>query len=159
MAQSFERTPQERETLIFSNPDQAQEFAEKATEKIATPKGSRSRKEIIGQQLAQEFERSGEAVGSIVTHPWEHTQQEHEEVQQLVNIAFEKDLPTALKAARSSKGYPRNIDLLHDVLTTEMYDLVRDSHLNRQPTGLAWITVVGLVLLVGVITTLVLFFT
>lgn len=158
MAQSFERTPQERETLVFSNPEQAREFAEKVAEKAATPEGSRSRKETVKQQLAQEFERSGEAVGTI-THPWEHSQQEHEEVQRLVDIAFEKDLPTALNVARSSKGYPRNIDLLHDVLTTEMYDLVKDSHLRRQPTGLAWITTVGLLVLAGIIVVLALFFT
>ncbi|MEX0649600.1 MAG: hypothetical protein WD200_01200 [Candidatus Andersenbacteria bacterium] len=149
MAQSFERTPQERETLIFSQPEQAQEFSERVAERITTPTGQRSKKESLAQELAEEFDRQGEGVGKVL-HPWEHTAEEHQEVQQLVNVAFEKDLPAALKLARSSNHYPRNIDLLHDVLTTEMYELVRESHLNHQPTGVVWLVTAVLILLAGV---------
>lgn len=150
MPPSFERATPEKESLIFSNPEKAQEFTGRLEKRAEQSPADTSRREQLSEALAHEFEQEGEGVERI-THPWEHTPQEHEEVQQLVEIAFEKDLPAALRAARSSDHYPRNVDLLHDLLTTEMYDLVRDSQINKQSTGLLWLTTTGVVILVALI--------
>lgn len=155
MASSFERSAVEKESLIFSDPEKAQEFTGRLEKRAEKGFSRESRREQLAEELVHEFEQEGEGVDRI-THPWEHTSQEHEEVQQLVTIAFEKDLPTALRAARSSDHYPRNVDLLHDLLTTEMYDLVQESQLNKQATGLLWITTLGVSLLLLVIVILVL---
>jgi hypothetical protein len=72
----------------------------------------------------------------VIRHPWDHSPQEHHETQELVNTAFEKDLRAAIQQARQGNHYPRNLDLFHDVLTSEMYDLLKETHLNRQPVGI-----------------------
>lgn len=147
MAQEHERTPHERETLIFPTPDEAQGWLERVGERMSREdrRGVRRRRELLGEELADQFEQQGEGV-RLVTHPWEHTVQEHAEVQHLVDLAFARDLPTALKRARSSDYYPRNIDLFHDVLTTEMYELLREHGLNRQP--ISWGVLISAVVVV-----------
>lgn len=137
MVEERERTSQERETLIFPTREAAQEWQEQFGEQLRRGEGRvvRRRRELLREELAREFERQGEGVG-LIAQPWEHTTQEHAEVQHLVDIAFARDLPAALKAARSSEHYPRNIDLFHDVLTTEMYELLQEHKLNRQPLSL-----------------------
>ncbi|MEK7557566.1 MAG: hypothetical protein AAB538_06295 [Patescibacteria group bacterium] len=136
MVQEHERTPHERETLIFPTPDEAKGWLERVGERITREerKGVRRRRELLGEELAEEFDRQGEGV-RVISHPWDHTREEHAEVQRLVDVAFARDLPAALRIARSSDYYPRNIDLFHDVLTTEMYDLLREHKLNRQPVS------------------------
>lgn len=139
MATGRERAPIERETLVFPESGAAEQFQERVAERLseeAQPGVSRKR-EIVGEELQQEFEAAGESV-DVIRHPWEHTEDEHAEVQRLVDAAFEQDLGVALKKAKASGHYPRNIDLLHDVLTTEMYDLMRETELNRQPLA-GWI--------------------
>lgn len=151
MAQGRERTPQERETLLFPTREEAQAWTEKVAEQeaAASRPGVRRGREVVAEAVAREFERQGEAVGSL-THPWEHSAAEHTEVQHLVDTAFAKDLGAALRVARGSDAYPRNIDLLHDVLTTEMYETIRTHRLNRQPVRVGvWVTV-GVIVLVGV---------
>lgn len=156
MAQESERTPQERETLIFPSSEEAQGWLEQFGERLGreTRPGFRRRRELLGEELAREFERHGEGVAKIL-RPWEHTPDEHAEVQHLVDVAFGRDLPAALKLARNSGHYPRNIDLFHDVLTTEMYQLLQEQGLRRQPLGLGIVITVGIiliaVLIVGVI--------
>lgn len=149
------RSPHERETLIFSTPERAEKFTERVLgrlEKVSLP-GLGHKRQIVAEAIAQEFEREGEAV-SLVRQPWEHTPQEHHEAQQLVDVAFAQDLPAAIRVARQSTHYPRNLDLLHDVLTGEMYQLVARQHLNRQPLGWSLWLAIGIV----VITVVVLFF-
>lgn len=143
-----ERSPKERETLMFDNPEAAREFSEQVGRQLEQSRqpGVDQRREIVAQRVAQQFEREGEAV-NLVRQPWIHTQEEHEEAQHLVDIAFEQDLRAALKAARSSDHYPRNVDLFHDVLTSELYRLVADTAVNRQPVGLWVIGGIVLVLL------------
>lgn len=146
---SHERTPQERETLIFSNPEAAQAFRERVEGRLSHDQRSgvgRSR-ELVAEEVAAEFAKEGEAVASL-RQPWEHTPQEHHEVQQLVNVAFAKDLKAALTQARQSESYPRNLDLLHDVLTGEMYKLISDQRVNKQPTAIWALAITGIVILV-----------
>ncbi len=136
------------ETLIFDTPEEGQAFTERAAEQMRQnpgPQGIDQRREVVGEELAKEFEKEGEAV-DLVKHPWEHTQPEHQEVQQLVNLAFEKNLKTAIDKARGSDHYPRNLDLLHDVLTTEMYKQVADHGLDTQATGLRILVIASIAL-------------
>lgn len=147
MAQEHERTPRERETLIFPTPDEAQGWLERVGERMSREdrRGIRRRRELLGEELADQFDQQGEGV-KVISHPWEHTPAEHAEVQHLVDLAFARDLPTALRQARSSDYYPRNIDLFHDVLTTEMYELLREHGLNRQP--ISWGVLISVVIVV-----------
>src|SRR5581483_1621228 len=136
MPSSRERTPTERETLVFPTPEAAQEFRERVGERLENEQrpGIGRTREIVGDELAREFAKEGEHV-QLINQPWEHTPAEHEEVQGLVDVAFAKDLPAAVRQAKTSPHYPRNLDLLHDLLTGEMYDALRQGRLNQQP---AW---------------------
>src|SRR5688500_18833873 len=98
MVTTSERTPQERETLIFPSAEEAQGWLEQFGERLAQEQGLgiRRRRELLGEELAREFDKHGEGV-SLIARPWEHTQAEHEEVQHLVDIAFARDLPVALR--------------------------------------------------------------
>jgi hypothetical protein len=147
MAEDRERTPHERETLIFPSSDEAKGWLERVGERLSREdrRSVRRRRELLGEELARQFERHGEGVG-LIPRPWEHTQEEHVEVQKLVDLAFERDLPAALKVARGSDFYPRNVDLLHDVLTTEMYELLQEHKLNRQP--ISWGILLSVTILV-----------
>lgn len=145
MPKGKEREPREQETLIYATPEEAREFRERAGERlIQERKGSvRREREVIGEQVAREFEQNGESVETVKT-PWEHTKQEHSEAQELVDLAFARDLPAALKEARASEHYPRNMDLFHDVLTGEMFDLVREHKLDEQPLAVWVMFIVGI---------------
>ncbi len=157
MPAASERTPREKETLIFPTAEGAQEFSERVRGRVRKQpyQDVQAGREIMAAEVAEEFAKAGEPVDNI-RHPWNHTPAEHEEVQTLVNIAFEKDLSFALKKAQQSSSYPRNLDLLHDVLTTEMYDFIMKQQFNRQPMG-SWAAVMlgvvlaVLLLLVGVL--------
>lgn len=151
MANPQERSTYEKETLIFPNQEAAQSFREDVGEQLAqpAPAGVRRDKETVAAAVAKEFEQHGEAVGTI-KEPWLHTPAEHEEVQQLVDVAFRRDLGAAIKQARQSQHYPRNLDLLHDVLTGEMYDLLREGGLNRQALG-GWVILLMAVVLITII--------
>lgn len=153
-----ERSSFEKETLLFPTPEAAQTFKEDVAERMATqPDSQEHKRAVVAEAVAQQFSQVGEAV-NLVREPWNHTPAEHEEVQQLVNVAFQRDLGAAIKQARQSPHYPRNLDLLHDVLTGEMYDLLREGGLNKQPLGgwamalLAIVLITGLVLLLVVAT-------
>lgn len=127
------RSQHERESLIFPSVEKGQEFTEKIKQEWQKePHTAEKKKEVVHELLSHEFEKQGEAVGTI-SQPWDHTPEEHTEAQQLVDIAFAQDLLPAIKKARTSKHYPRNLDLMHDVLTEEMYAIVSEHHLNRQP--------------------------
>jgi hypothetical protein len=149
-----ERTARERETLIFSNREQAQQFQERLEGRVQREQqgGVDKRREVVADEIAAELEKVHD-VPPALTQPWEHTAAEHEEVQQLVNVAFEKDLKAAISQARKSQHYPRNLDLLHDVLTGEMYSLLVSSRINRQPViggvlGAAIVVLLAMALLV-----------
>lgn len=151
---SIERTPKERETLIFSNPDQAGQFKERVEQgwqQVETP-GAGYKKKVVQDEVAKEFEKHGHGV-QMIKQPWDHTPAEHEETQHLVDLAFAKDLGAALRVAQKSEHYPRNLDLFHDILTGEMYEVLKESKLNRQPVGVwflliagVWIVVMGLLI-------------
>lgn len=147
MAESIERRPSnEQETLIYSTPERAAILREGLQEKLQTPtSGVRREREVVAEALADEFAQEGYGVTAL-SHPWEHTAAEHAEVQGLVDLTFTKDLRTALAAARKSPNWPRNLDLFHDVLTTELYELVREHNLNRQPL-VGWVLFAAGVLL------------
>lgn len=146
-----ERTPHERETLLFSNPEAARNFRETVAERVNREKNSPPARQqtVVGQVIAEEFAAAGEGVGSV-KEPWLHTPAEHEEVQQLVDLAFRRDLGAAIAQARRSQHYPRNLDLLHDVLTGEMYALLREGQLNRQPLG-GWLIAVLVIILLTLV--------
>lgn len=150
-----ERTPHERETLLFPNSETAQTFKENVAERMAQqPKSKEHQRAVVAEAVAQQFTQAGEAV-DLVREPWTHTPAEHEEVQQLVNVAFQRDLGAAIAQARRSPHYPRNLDLLHDVLTGEMYDLLREGGLNKQPLGGWVIAVIAIVLITAMVLLLV----
>lgn len=149
MTERKERSPQERETLMFDTREKARAFGERAAERIRQEKyqGVSRVKEIVSEEIAQEIRALGEPMDEVVHHPWDHTYAEHNEVQELVDIAFARDLPAALREARASRHYPRNLDLFHDVLTTEMYGILLQSHLRKQPTGLWLLALLALILI------------
>ena len=146
MVERKERSKYERETLVFPSAEAAQGFREKVDNGPVKLRRGASRRAAVAQQLQEEFAKAGETVGAIKM-PWEHTPAEHAEVQQLVDVAFAQDLPAAIRQARKSGHYPRNLDLLHDVLTGEMYELMQQHGLQRQPLG--WIFLAGASVVVG----------
>ncbi|MFH1354209.1 MAG: hypothetical protein ABIH36_02880 [bacterium] len=143
-----ERQPEGKETLIFSTPEEAQEFKEQVGERMRRESGPGvvRQREAVGQEVAREFARQGEAVGTL-SRPWEHTREEHAEVQGLVNMAFDQDLAMALGRARKSGNYPRNVDLLHDVLTGELYEAIQQRGINRQKV-FSWPVKTGVIIIV-----------
>lgn len=145
-----ERTPREKETLMFSSPEAAAAWKEDLAEHLREmPPGIDRAREVVGEAVRSEFEAAGEAV-DVVRQPWEHSGVEHAEVQQLVDMAFAEDLAAALKAAKKSKHYPRNIDLFHDVLTGELYEYVKHHKANKQPLTL-WLVEVAAVILMALL--------
>jgi hypothetical protein len=157
MAESKERrSGKERETLMYSNPEQAQEWQEGVREKVRAETGKpvRRKREIVAEAVAEEFSKEGHGVTSL-SRPWEHTPAEHAEAQALVDVAFAADLTTALKKAKQSPHWPRNLDLFHDVLTTEMYELVQEHKLNKQPVS-GWALLAAGVVVATVLVVLVL---
>lgn len=136
---------------MFPSAEQAQRFREQAAERAGRTRQPEVRRdrEALAEAVAEEFAQYGEGVG-LVREPWEHTPAEHAEAQQLVDVAFAQDLSAALKLARQSEHYPRNLDLFHDVLTSELYDLMRETGINRQPLT-AWILTGFIVVLVAVL--------
>lgn len=142
------------ENLIFSSPQEAAAFRESLEQRKESESvpGVTQDKENVAQELAKKFEEHGHGVSSLHA-PWEHTPQEHSEVQGLVDLAFTHDLQTALRHAEQSDLFPRNIDLLHDVLTGELYDAARASHLTAlRPslTGMLMIATPILLLIVAI---------
>jgi hypothetical protein len=147
MVTGRERTPREQDTLIFPNSEKAEGFAHEVRDHLQREqivKGVDKRREKMAEQIEEEFARAGEPVEKM-REPWPHTEEEHQEAQKLVDLAFAKDLSAALRQARNSPHYPRNLDLFHDVLTGEMYNLLNESKLNRQPVA-GWIIMMGGVL-------------
>ncbi len=132
---------------MFDTPEAAQEFSERVADRVALAQqpGTTKKKEIVAEEIAEEFAKQGEPV-DLIRHPWDHTQAEHAEVQTLVNLAFDKDLRSALQSAKASSHYPRNLDLFHDVLTTEMYRLLQEQQVNKQPLAVWTLTVIAVVL-------------
>lgn len=158
MPSSHERTPVERETLIFASPEEAALFREQIGETLdAQDSHVRQDRQVVADAVAKEFEAAGQPVGGKVTHPWEHSTDEHAEVEELVDVAFAKDLPTALATAKKSNFYPRNIDLLHDVLTGELYEHVKENKVNKQGVERALIEMGAILLAAAVAVVLILF--
>lgn len=154
-----ERNAREQETLIFNTAEKAREFAERVEKRAADENGEgvNRPKEIVGEEVVKEIEREGEESVDL-TQPWEHTKEEHEEVQQLVDTAFREDLPLALKKARQSDNYPRLIDLFHDVLTGQMYETLVQNKVNQHKSAnwqWAIIALAALLVLAGLIILLV----
>lgn len=150
MASFKERTPYEQETLIFSAAEKAKEFRETVNERLPTKQvGIRRDREIIAEVVADEFAAEGHSVSSL-RRPWEHTAEEHVEVQKLIDLAFSQNIGKALAAARGSGHYPRNVDLLHDLLTSELHDAIVSEKLNRQPLA-GWLLLVVAVIVLAVI--------
>ena len=151
MVLSRERAPREQETLVFETPEQAEAWRSQALEKLTQERsqGGQRQREVVGEMLADEFAKEGEGV-EMIRQPWEHTPAEHAEVQELVDRAFASDLGAVIREARASKHYPRNLDLFHDVLTGEMYQLVVKEGLSKQPVG-RWITVVLILVILTVV--------
>jgi hypothetical protein len=149
-----DRTRRERETLVFHSPEGATDFArtvENRIKKEDKPGVSQAR-EVVSQELAKQFEQEGHGV-SLLTHPWEHSNEEHIEAQQLVDLAFAKDLSAAISEAEKSSSFPRNMDLFHDVLTGEMYEAIQKSRVHTQPVPhwIIWLLVLFFALLLSVI--------
>ena len=119
------------ERLIFNSVERATAFTEHVEGRIQkeSKPGVERAKEVVSQELAEQFEQEGHGI-SAYTHPWEHSEAEHVEAQQLVNIAFTSGLSSALVQAEKSPAFPRNIDLFHDVLTGKMYESMVSSRLN-----------------------------
>lgn len=142
------------ENLVFANAQEAAQFRESVESGIAKngPSGTHRPREILAEELAKKFEEHGAGVSSLHT-PWEHSQEEHNEVQDLVNIAFADTLPAALRRAENSPSFPRNIDLFHDVLTGELYNAVTGQRLDTMRVSVLTIAAIALpiVLLVGAI--------
>lgn len=142
------------ERLIFRSKENATEFTERVEGRIAQEQkpGVSHAREVVAQELAHQFEVEGHGVSSYA-HPWEHSQAEHAEAQQLVNIAFAHDLTAAIRQAEQSPLFPRNIDLFHDVLTGKMYEAMSSAKLNAHhvPSWIIFLIAVFFSLLLGAI--------
>ncbi len=149
-----ERTPQERETLIFPDAEGAQKFRERVGEQLPRVEGVEEKRQIIREEVATQFASHGESV-VVVKQPWEHTSAEHEEAQALADAAFAEDLGVAIRQAKKSPHYPRNLDLLHDLLTGELYQYVKEGRINRQPLTF-WLVEVAVIVLVAALAVLLL---
>jgi len=132
MVKSKERAPT-NESLIFNKPEEAREFSERVEGRVREDlrQGVEKRREAVAEEVALEIEREGQETVDT-TQPWEHSPQEHQEVQGLVEVAFRENLSLALKRARQSDNYPRIVDLFHDVLTGQMYDALVKVGVNKQ---------------------------
>lgn len=119
------------ERLVFANSQEGAQFREVVEKRIASERRADASKEreIVGEELAKKFDEHAVGVSPLRT-PWEHTQEEHNQVQDLVTMAFTHDLRYALHHAENSPLFPRNIDLFHDVLTGELYSAVLNRRLN-----------------------------
>jgi len=142
---------------MFASAEEAQQWREATGERLQqSQEGSvRQPREVVAEAVSEQFAQHGEGAEALKT-PWEHSQEEHTEAQQLVNVAFAQDLRAALKQARGSASYPRNIDLFHDVLTNELYETLVEYRLNRQPL-LGWLLAIVGVGVVGLIAGLLLY--
>ena len=151
---SAERTPQEQETLVHATTGQAAEFQQEIAERVdqQNAEAVASPREAVAEVVAEEIAQHGHGVSELA-QPWEHNEAEHQEAQALVDIAFDRDLPTALAKARASDTYPRNLDLFHDVLTNELYEMLVEHKLNRQPLA-GWSLLLVVVVLVAVVVSL-----
>jgi hypothetical protein len=137
---------QERpESLIFNSREQVGKFIERLEKRKSKDgrKGVRRDREFVADELAQEIEKQGEEVIDT-SRPWEHSPEEHREVQNLVETAFREDLVLALKKMRKSPNYPRLVDLFHDVLTDQMYEALVRAGINKQKIGKGTWWMVGL---------------
>lgn len=134
MPSSQERAPQERETLIFATPEEAARFRENVAERLerAPVQGVTREREVVAEAVAEELNSYGEGAGMVYTQPWHHSEAEHAAVQHLVNLAFAQDLLTALRIARRRPDFPRIVDLFHDALTGQLYEILRQERLNIQ---------------------------
>lgn len=146
-----ERTPREQETLVYQTPQEAQQLTERIKLRVEQQQqtGQVAPREVIGEIVADELAMHGHGV-STLSQPWEHTEAEHTEAQQLLDVAFDRDLSVALTKARASKHYPRNLDLFHDVLTNELYQMIVQHKLNRQPL-VGWGFLLIVIVLVGLL--------
>jgi len=147
----------ERESLIFRDPEHANEFQESFERRVQheSMKGAKRERELMGDELVKVFEQEGVGV-TPVREPWEHSQEEHQEAQHLVDVAFSSGLDAALKQAHESAHFPRNIDLLHDALTGALYDAVVVSRVNtHHPSPLVLVGILGI--FIGVLMAIVIF--
>jgi hypothetical protein len=144
--------------LIFPSVARATAFSEMVTERIAQEKkpGVRRAKEIISHELEKQFELEGHGVSSYA-QPWEHTQAEHVEAEQLVRVAFAHGLSAALASAEQSPSFPRNIDLFHDILTGKMYEALVSSRVRAVEHVPYWIIAL-LILFFALLLSAILFF-
>ena len=133
------------ESLIWRNKEGANEFIKrvKTRKEQETRQGVRRDRELLADELAREIEKQGEEAVDT-SWPWEHSPEEHREVQRLVEVAFREDLVLALKKMRKSEHYPRIVDLFHDVLTEQMYEVLIKAGLNKQRVGKGMWTLIGL---------------
>lgn len=143
------------ESLIFNDKEGAKEFVERVEKRKAKEKrqGVHRDRELLADELAREIEKQGEEAVDT-SRPWEHSPEEHREVQSLVEMAFREDLVLALRKMRKSVNYPRIVDLFHDVLTDQMYEVLAREGLNKQKLGRGlWIMVgvVGLIIVAAML--------
>ena len=152
---AHERTPRERETLVYETPEQAAELQQEVVERVEqhNSEAVAAPREAVAEVVAEQIAQHGHGVHELA-QPWEHSEAEHVEAQALVDLAFERDLATALKKARASEHYPRNLDLFHDVLTNELYEMLVEHKLNRQPLA-GWSLLLAVIVLIALIASLV----
>ncbi len=135
---------------MFPEKEQAGKFVEKVEGRIqqARAPGVRRDEEVLGQAVAEEMAEHGE-YPEVLKQPWMHTHEEHQEAQKLVDLTFREDLSLALRKAQGSEHYPRNIDLLHDVLTGQLYELLTEKGVNKQgiPRWVAGVAGAGIFIL------------
>lgn len=163
MALGTEKEPRDQtsfeppESLIFTSKEKAGEFIERVEKRKAgeVRQGVRRDREVLADELAREIERQGEEAIDV-SRPWEHSLEEHREVQALVETAFREDLVLALRKIRKSPNYPRIVDLFHDVLTDQMYEALVQAGLNKQRIGKGMWGVVGLVFMILMVALIVL---
>lgn len=145
----------ERESLIFRNPEQARSFQESYDRRVEqeTIPGTSRKRELLAEQLVDVFEHEGVGV-TQVKEPWEHSEEEHKEVQRLVETAFTEGISVAITQAKESQSFPRNIDLLHDVLTGRLYDAVVAEKINKNhvsPRALIGIFVLFMGIIIAIV--------
>lgn len=102
---------------------EAREKLEKAGEKLPSPK--ELLREVVSERVLEAEHRPPSPVPHAPPAVSPSGHDEVEEVKGFVGVAFEKDIPTAVKLLRKS-GNAHLLDAFHDVLVDKFYDeLVR----------------------------------
>lgn len=130
-------------SLIFANPEKAEQFAERVRENVARQREAEPNaegqseltekriKEAIREELEQETAGLNQEAAVEGKGEWQYSVSDRDAVQNYVNVAFATDIQKAVEALLREKIFNggkvdeaatyRKLDLFHDTLTDHLY--------------------------------------